>query len=400
MNSDPDAAALVIRSLCSRRTTSSSPASKAARNELMRALFPHLVEGGVKLQTFLISLGVEKRHLLLQSVVPELRLRLAASVGGLDDGVSPPQLEVFLPASDQLPDDIARGLAGYFDKIQRRLGLLVQNGHSRDPTYLRRKMSEPIRLARFLAAHGITRCAEISSSVLVKYAKQYPGYEPRKLAPFLAHIRSEDHFRKKASPKSKKKPVQILRSARVPDVYQPEELTQKLREARRRLTAEEYVLYWMVARLGMTAKAAAQLSLSCLHINTEGQMVIRPATGWVNVPKSVAGTLRTLATSAAPGWPFDEPAKGAGIPFLSPVASPEKLASTICERESKKLRLSAAYAAIRAGHHDRSTLKAFMGISLPILERLEFLMSADLHMVVDPDIVNARNAVIMGEADG
>lgn len=395
---DPIVGELMVRSLTSGKCARGAPRKVIEeRRALLKSVWPSLLKRGLALQTFLISMSQEKRHHLMACAAPELRILLTEAIAGLDVGGSPPQAAVVFPKN--LPEDLDSGLHSFLDVLTRRLDLLVKNGHRRHQKYLMRAMAEPIRLASFIAAQGGTRWAEVTSSLLVSFAKMYPQHDPGKLAPFLAFIRSEDRFRKRAAPKHKKKAVKVLRSARMPEVYQPDELKQKLREAKARLSPEEFLLYWMVARLGMTALAAVQISLDQLHVTPEGTLVIRPAEGWVSVPKSVAPTLRRFAIAAAPGWPFEHAEKGSGIPFLSPISKVSRLSSEICQGESKKLRLSAAYAAIKAGHHDRSTLKAYMGISLPTLERLEFLMSADLHMVVDPDIVEARNAVIRGERD-
>ncbi|WP_152551508.1 hypothetical protein [Polycyclovorans algicola] len=395
---DPTIGNLMVRSLTSGKCGRGAPKEIVEeRRALLKSVWPSLLEGGVALQKFLISLGQDKRHQLMACAVPELRILLTAATGGLDVNGSPPQAAVVVP--ENLPEDLENGLRGFLDALTRRLDTLVENGHQRHRRYLVRAMAEPIRLASFLAAQGDTRWTAATSSLMVRFARQYPRHDPVKLAPFLAFIRSEDRFRKRVALKPKKKAVKFLRSARLPDVYQPDQLQQKLNDAKARLKPEEFLLYWMVARLGMTARAAVGICLDQLHVTPEGALVIRPAEGWVRVPKSVAPTLRRYAISAAPGWPFDHVEKGSGIPFLSPISTDARLSSEICQGESKKLRLSAAFAAIKAGYHDRSTLKAHMGISLPILERLEFLMAADLHMVVDPDIVEARNAVIRGERD-
>jgi len=397
MDVAPEAAAPIIRAITSRRLGASHNRDLVSRKKaLLRALFPALAAGGQELQTFLISLGQDDRYHLMQAAEPETRIKLAAGLGDLDGGVSPPQLRILIPSD--LPDDLRRGLTDYLDKHRRRLDLLVKNGHARSPKFLQKKLQEPIRLAKFISAQGLSRWMELSSSTLVAFAKQYPSHNRVMLKAFLDHIRDQDRFRKKPGP-PKKKPAQVLRSSRMPDVYRPDALAEKLKQARQRLPAEEYVLYWMVARLGMTALAACRITLDRLHVNTDGQMVIRPADGWVQVPKSVAPTLARLAKAAAPGWPFEAPESGGAIPFMAPVADSPRKAALICDNETRKLRLSAAYAAIRAGHHDRSTLRAFMGISLKILEQLEFLLQADMHMIVDPDIVKRRNAVILGKAD-
>lgn len=398
MNEDAELGEMVIRSLTSGRCAYGKPiALRIERIELVRQAFPFLSKGGFHLQTFLIGLGERRRFLLLESVTPKLRIRLASALAGMDETVSPPQRAVLIPSS--LPAGLSEGLESFHEKLSKRLELLVKNGHSRNENYLQRTMADPLRLAEFCATAGLTRWSELTNSTLIQYAKAYPQHHPRKLTRFLAHIRSEDRFRKNTGARPKKKPVKLLRSTKLPDIYQPEQLATKLREARKRLSPEEYVLYWMVARLGMTAKAALSLTLDGLHVNERGELVIRPARGWVHVPGSIAETLRNLAQAADSRWPYSEPETGRGIPFLAPVTTLARFTDSICQREAKKLRLSAAYAAIRAGHHDRSTLKEFMGISLPILEQLEYLMTADLHSVVEPDIVEARNNVILGKAD-
>lgn len=372
-----------------------STMSVAEKNQAIRDVFEKMLLGGFPLQTYLIGLGSERRQALFATAAPRLRQYLVATLGSLDQGAPKKQTPVI--SYDDLPPDLVEGLRSYEARVRSRLSRLEKNGHTRHVHYVRRRMNEPVRYARLLAELGVTRWSTATQSHRIKFAKRFPKHSVVNLAAFLRHIAGANLFAKKgAVGASKKKSANLLNSTKIPEIYSPAQLTAKLKAARSELSPEEYALYWLVGRLGMTAKAAKDLTLDCVHVNEAGKTIVRPAEGWLEVPKSLAGTFQKLAKAANPKWPFESPETGMAIPVMALAADTEYHLTRIFRGDSKKLRLSALYAALRSGIHDRTTLKAMMGASLKTLAKLEFLMAADMHHVVDTDIINARNAVILG----
>jgi hypothetical protein len=87
----------------------------------------------------------------------------------------------------------------------------------------------------------------------------------------------------------------------------PEVLTQFLADVRERYSDPEYVLAWMVCRLGMIARHAYNITLDRIRLNDSGRMVIRPALVWVEVPTRVAGQFRKIIEAVEPSWGQGDP---------------------------------------------------------------------------------------------
>lgn len=71
----------------------------------------------------------------------------------------------------------------------------------------------------------------------------------------------------------------------------------------------------------------------------------------------------------------------------------------ILKRQARKLRTSALFGSMMRGNIDRVTLHTTTGASYPYLAKIETLLSVDMHRRLAPDLVKARNAVILGEGN-
>jgi len=295
-----------------------------------------------------------------------------------------------------LPEPLLERLKDWEDKNRRRLTARINNGYTRAPDTLRRKMAEPIALARFLADRGIERWETMTISDRIAFAKTRPKLVQQKLKAFITFIEGGNPFktRRGRPPKRAKK---VIRETRQTPILPPDELKARLREAKQRLPADQYLLYWLVAKLGLTAKAAYSLTLDRITINAQARLVIRPAEAWFSLPKSLAPTMEALARAADPAWPYEDPDKAPAIPVMEDVIPRHRVGPDIFLGETTLLRSSAIHAAMHYGQLDRKTLAAITGVSLKTISDMEFLVPADIHSLVSHDLVAARNQAILGE---
>lgn len=185
-----------------------------------------------------------------------------------------------------------------------------------------------------------------------------------------------------------------------PQVLRPEILAQFLADVRERYSVHEYVLAWMVCRLGMIARHAYSITLDRIQLNDRGRMVIRPALVWVEVPPRVADQFRNIIEPIEPSWGKVDPESLRHITLFDHyITKLDDFSATVLQGRTRLLRASAIFAAMLDGHLDRVTLRHTMGVSMPTILQLERLLSVDLHRRLDPSLVEARNAHITGQVD-
>lgn len=73
----------------------------------------------------------------------------------------------------------------------------------------------------------------------------------------------------------------IEASTPFPDVIEPAELAALIKSRREALNDEEYLAFWLVARMGMVAIHAYDLTLENVTKDDQGKVVVRP--GNINV---------------------------------------------------------------------------------------------------------------------
>lgn len=180
----------------------------------------------------------------------------------------------------------------------------------------------------------------------------------------------------------------------------PDELKEFLAGVRDRYSDPEYLLAWMVCRLGMIAKNAYEISLDRIRQNDKGQLVIRPAVVWVELPPRIGSMLRRLVEEIEPRWAGAEPDSLCHVTlFDRHIPDLDRFSANVLQCRTRILRASAIFAAMLDGHLDRVTLRQTMGVSMPTIIKLERLLSVDMHRKLDPAFVQARNARIRGDAD-
>lgn len=384
---------LVAESLLKRRPVAEGKAER--REQLLRDLQTAASVNDEVAKQYLSRITPTDRWWLLQFVVPELRDWILSVFKDNDLAVIPELEPVNYP---ELPEALLTKLKEWEKKNKSRLTARLNTGHPRSPSALRRLMGEPIALASFLSESGVTRWDAMKISDRIAFAKTRPISVQQKLQPFIDFLDGSNPFKKGRGRRAKKAKKVIKETRQIP-IIPPDELKLKLKEARERLSDEAYLLYWLVAKLGLTAKAAHGLTLDRITINQRGKLVIRPAEAWVALPKNLACTMESLAREADPKWPYDDPDTCPEIPVMEAVVSKYLMGKEVFLGETALLRSSAIYAAMHEGQLDRKTLCAITGVSHTTIITMEYMVPADIHSLASHKLIKARNKALLGEED-
>ncbi|MCF7978232.1 MAG: hypothetical protein K9L82_09460 [Chromatiaceae bacterium] len=383
----------IAESLLLRRPSSDKAAE--TRERLLRDLHRVADVGAPLARQHLQRLSDHDRWLLLKFSAPGLRDWLLAIYRD-DELIARPALKpVQYP---DLPELLLQRLRAWEDKNRSRLETRIKNGHSRSPDAVRRMMAEPIALAKFLAENGIDRWEAMTMRDRIAFAKTRPKRVQQKLKPFITFLEGCSPFKTRRG-RPPKKAQKSLREARQIPILSVDELKERLQVARGRLPPDQYLLYWLVAKLGLTAKAAYGLTLDRVTINASSRLVICPAEAWFALPQGLATTMHELARNADPDWPYEVASKAAAIPIFASVIPKHRLGPDIFRGETVLLRSSAIHAAMHYGQLDRKTLAAITGVSLQTISEMEFLVPADIHSLMSRKLVEARNRAILGDED-
>lgn len=385
--------ALIAESLIQRRPRKKE--SAALRDRLLRDLQGAASVSEPVARQFLERLTPAERWSLLKYAGEGLQNWLLAAYRDAQLQAEPDLQSVIYP---ELPNPLLDRLKDWEAKNRRRLESRIKNGHARAPGTLRRLMAEPIALARFIADRGVDRWEKMNMSDRIAFARTRPKRTQQKLKAFITFIEGGNPFktRRGRPPKSAQK---VIRETPQIPVLAPDELKARLRDARQRLPAEQYLIYWLVAKLGLTAKVAYGLTLDKVTINAKGRVVIRPAEAWFALPESIATTMEKLARDADAQWPYESPSDAAAIPVFASVIPRHRVGPEIFRGETTLLRSSAIHAAMHYGHLDRKTLASITGVSLKTISDMEFLVPADIHSLVSHKLVAQRNRAILGSDD-
>lgn len=377
----------------------------AAKREQYLALLRQVGEayqrGDAVVEDLLAELSPEDRAMLLRYSVPGLRALLAKGIAALDNAeVRQAPRRVRIPS--ELPEPLRDGLEAFEKRLQARFETLVKRGHTRSHSYVATAMKVPIRLALFLAGEGIERWDVVRKRDLVAFFQKNPAASRQPIERFLQSMEDHRPFRdRRGRPTGSRKGLRDSQRKPPPQVLRPEVLTQFLADVRERYSDPEYVLAWMVCRLGMIARHAYNITLDRIRLNDSGRMVIRPALVWVEVPTRVAGQFRKIIEAVEPSWDKADPESLRHITvFDRYIPRLKDFSATVLQGRTRLLRASAIFAAMLDGHLDRVTLRHTMGVSMPTILQLERLLATDLHRRLDPNLVEQRNAHITGKANG
>lgn len=369
--------------------------------DLLRQLGEAFQRSEEAVQTVLAGLTPEARAMLLKNTVVPLRLLLAKRIAQLDEpDVRLPVSQVRIP--EALPSTLRDGLAAYEQRLQTRYETLVKRGHTRSYKYVAEAMKVPIRLAVHLASVGIERWDVVRNRDLVAFFQKNPAAKRQPIDRFLRSMEDHRPFRdRRGRPAGSRRAMRDSKRRPPPQVLRPEVLAEFLADVRERYSDAEYLLAWMVCRMGMIAKNAYTLTLDRIRLNDTGRMVIRPALVWVEVPTRVASQFRSVIETVDPSWGKVDPESLRHITLFDRfIPNLDAFSSVVLQGRTRLLRASAIYAAMLDGHLDRVTLRHTMGVSMPTILQLERLLAVDLHRRLDPSLVEQRNAHILGKPDG
>ncbi len=365
------------------------------RAELLKGLGEAIQQGDAAVEAFLIGLTPTARYALHRSCVPELGAYLSAtmaSLGGLD--VRPASRPVDVP--EDLPPGLREPLLRYKEKVERLYNRRLEKGHKRAPNYVWRALLVPLRFAKHLHANGIDRWEIVRNRDIVNFCRDNPTVPSDKIMPIMRFVNDHLPFRATRG-RPKRSRGGERRNITPPKILPAEELDAVLAEARKTGTDAEYVLAWLVCRLGLMARPAYELTLDRVRINDAGRLVIRPAQAWLTLPRSIENLFRKIIDEAVPNWQHlpTEQLKGL-VFFRKHIPNLDLFTLQVLKGKTRLLRSSALFASMMKGQIDRVTLNQTTGVSIPYIIRLELLLSADMHRSLDPKLVKARNAHILG----
>jgi hypothetical protein len=389
--------ALCAQSLAARRTTAER---FEVRLTVLRGLGKVIDGGDAAVMRYLRTLTPEQTYELVRSAVPALQARVSALLKQAE--VQEPRRErrqVSIPES--LPEQMREVLVKYQAKLERRSDRLTEKGHTRSYTYAARLMSEPLRLSLYLVAEGHTSWLSMKRRDVVSFMAKNPAVLRTSVERFLRFLEEDRPFAAAANVQRKgaKRKSGVGQSSPAHEVLSPEELKAILDRVRSENTEPEYLLTWLICKMGLTAQAAYDITLDKFEVNEAGRLAIRPARVWVLVPKSVATIFERNIELLFPGWRDATPEERSHMSlFTTTVPKVHTFVEQTLGQKARTLRASAIYAAMRAGHLDRVTLVETMGVSIATIQKLERLLSTDLHRTLPAAFVKERNKHIMGTA--
>lgn len=368
--------------------------------QLLRRVGEAFQQDDLAVDNLLATISPEARSMLLKYGSAELRAALSKRIAALPNAeVRPATTSARIP--DGLPQPLLDGLLAFEKRLQARYETLVERGHTRSHKYVAAAMKVPVRLAVFLAGEGIERWDIVRNRDLVAFFQKNPAAPRQPIERFLQSMEDHRPFReRRGRPAGGRKRMRDAKRRPPPQVLRPEILLQFLADVRERYSVHEYLLAWMVCRLGMIARHAYSITLDRIQLNDRGRMVIRPALVWVEVPQRVADQFRKIIEPVDPSWGKVDPESLRFVTLFDHyITDLDEFTAKVLQGRTRLLRASAIFAAMLDGHLDRVTLRHTMGVSMPTILQLERLLSVDLHRRLDPSLVEARNAHITGHVD-
>jgi hypothetical protein len=270
--------------------------------QLLRRVGEAFQHDDLAVDNLLATMSPEERSMLLKYGSVELRAVLSKRIAALPNAeVRPATTSARIP--DGLPQPLLDGLLAFEKRLQARYETLVERGHTRSHKYVAAAMKVPVRLAVFLAGEGIERWDVVRKRDLVAFFQKHPAAPRQPIERFLQSMEDHRPFRdRRGRPAGGRKRMRDAKRRPPPQVLRPEILAHFLADVRERYSVHEYVLAWMVCRLGMIARHAYSITMDRIQLNDRGRMVIRPALVWVEVPPRVADQFRKIIEPVEPSW--------------------------------------------------------------------------------------------------
>lgn len=357
-----------------------------------------LPKGTPAVNDYLRGCTPEERHMLVTKTTTALARYVAQRIeelGGLS--VHPGSRDPTYPRD--LAAEMLGALQRYQQKLERLWNARLKHGHNPSNRYVWRAMLGPIRFAQFLQDAGRTSFDGLLKREIVAFLQANPTIQP---SPVLRFTRFLDEGRpwKETRGRPAGRKGRKAQSLAPPDLFSPEQLKAFLDEVLERSSDQEYLLAWMVGRLGIPLMTAYRLTLDRIALGEQGRLVIRPAQMWLTLPRAVESRLKAVLDEHHVGWEsFEEGVRSHRQVLTMSITELNTFGRESLKRQARKLRTSALFASMMKGVTDRVTLHTTTGASMPYLVKIETLLSVDMHRRVAPDVVKARNAVIVGDQD-
>ncbi len=343
-----------------------------------------------------VQMSIQDRYLLIENSVSALKYKLIEIKEQY-------QLEAFpipdpLPIPADLPEDFQEILNSYQDKFLRRYSILLSKGHKRTQDYSRREMNIALKFVRYLAKQGYTDWLQIGETQLLRYLEDEQIQFSPSLKKFIKFAQDKKNPFKKAKSGKRKKKASVLTSTPLPKVVSKQIVKELLKQIQSEYGDTAFALAWLVCKMGLRLKEAYHLPLSRIKINKDKQCVIKPNEVWVALPGNVQSILTNLIETYYPNWQSipDEKSQYFEI-FPHYIKNLDYFGKEILQSRTNELRSSAILALMQKGYQDRITLKTAIGVSMPTVAKLECLLSVDMHRKLEPELIKARNAVILGK---
>lgn len=357
-----------------------------------------LPKGTPAVNDYLRGCTPEERYVLVTKTTTALARYVAQRIEELGG------LTVYPGSRDPTyPQDLAPELLGALQRYQQKLERLwnarLKHGHNPCSRYVWRAMLAPIRFAQFLQDAGRTSFDGLLKREIVAFLQVNPTIKPSTVLRFTRFL-DEGRPWKETRGRRVGRTGRKAQALAPPDVFSPEQLKAFLDEVLERSPDQEYLLAWMVGRLGIPLMTAYRLTLDRIALNEQDRLVIRPAQMWLSLPHAVECRLRGILDEHHDGWQsFEDGVRSHRQVFTMSMEGLNTFGRESLKRQARKLRTSALFASMMRGVTDRVTLHTTTGASMPYLVKIETLLSVDMHRRVAPDVVKARNAVILGEQD-
>ncbi len=285
-----------------------------------------------------------------------------------------------------LPDDLNHGVTLFAEKSQRIAEIKHRHGHRYSERTVRKRAHDARAFCEFLASKGLQHWPEVAQHHLDEYIAVTNRAAAARVYTFLQFIRQNFRLTQRfIRPKLRPKPP-------VDAVMPIEEIPPVLRRLLDSSDQQAIVGGLFLALFAQTPTRSAELTYGNFR-KRNGKIEALFAEQWTPLDPLTTKHLQKLI----PDIGATENDRRTTRIFQSNAASLGYKVVRTAGVPLRPLRLGAVANLIRSGITDRGALHRILGVSMPTLAYVEKIFEWDLHMTVDPAMVESRNEVIRGE---
>lgn len=364
---------------------------------LLKSLVEKSEESDTGLENFLIDLSENERHFLMQYVDGEIEVILAEILKKHNHNLVVRKSLVDLEIPNDLSEDFISLLESYKQYFVNRYNILIGKNHFRSPKYMRRDLMIVISLIRYLNSIEITAWSQVKDKHIVSYLSNKEKNLSSELKRFINYANNDRKPFKKTS-LDRKNSGSVLKSSPVVKVFTDSTIDDYLQDIYSKNSHAEYLIAWLVCKLGLTVSHSYDLDLSQIRMNAENHYIFKPFQIWLKLPKAIGDIFYGLFSQIYPDWKsYDQDKLKYLKPFHSLFSGVNSASERIFKGKARELRTTAILNLMKNGFLDRVTLHQSIGVSMPTITKYENTFSVDLHSTIQPTIINGRNKVIKGE---